>query len=322
MAHDRDSVSNRLSSSEAQASGKDMNAIPLPAARTLRAEQHFHPASRSGENRALIHVIRSGVDLGAYAFVSGTTTLGRDASCQLALHDFRASRRHAQIVMQADGQYLLTDLESTNGTYVNGELVTGARSLQNGDQILIGDTLLRFTLADDIESRFHAEVAQRANLDALTGLPTKERFDQALKFSLEYAQQTQQALALLMMDMDGVKQINDTHGHLFGAHVIGETGRLIAGWVGNRGQACRFGGDEFCAFITDCDQQAAQTLGETIRRGVESAGFTYEGIPLRPTISIGIAVYPQDGADPYSLTTYADAALYRAKAAGKNCVRW
>jgi diguanylate cyclase (GGDEF)-like protein len=294
--------------------------MPDTGPRTLRVET-AEPDSQAGSgSRALVNVIRSRADLGQFAFIEGPTTIGRDQECTITLHDFRASRRHVQIVPQTEEIYLLIDLRSTNGTRVNGQLVRDQHILRNGDKIQIGDTVLRFAMADEVELDFHSQVSSMANSDALTGLPAKRRFDQALEFSMEYAKQTGNPLSLLMMDMDGVKQINDRHGHLFGAHVIGETGRLIARTLGNRGQACRFGGDEFSAFIPECDMISACEVAEQIRKMVVSAGFTYEGIPLSPTISIGVAVFPETGADLLSLTARADEALYRAKARGKNCV--
>ena len=102
--------------------------------------------------------------------------------------------------------------------------------------------------------------------------------------------------------------------------MIGETGRLISRVLGSRGRACRFGGDEFSAFIPAGELDVACALGEEIRQAVESAGMEKEGIPLKPTISIGVASYPAAGSDLLQLISTADDALYRAKDRGKNCV--
>ena len=192
--------------------------------------------------------------------------------------------------------------------------------MEDGEKIFIGETVLRFALADEMDVDFHSEVATLVSTDPLTGLPSKRRFDQAFEFALESASLGASPLGLLMMDMDGVKQINDTHGHLFGAHVIGETGKLIAKVIGAKGEACRFGGDEFSAFLPGHDAAAAIAISETIRKSVETAGFEKDGIPLRPTISIGVACYPEAGTDSLVLVDKADKALYRAKEQGKNRV--
>ena len=288
---------------------------------TLRVEESASSEKKQAA-KAFLNVIRSQADLGEHAFVEGPTFLGRDPTCAIVLHDFRVSRKHAVIRLIGDEHYLLEDLGSTNGTRINGVSVTSPRILKDGDKIFFGDTVLRFAIADELEIDFHSEVAALVSIDPLTGLPSKRRFDQAVEFALEESRQSARPLALLMMDMDGVKKINDTHGHLFGAHVIGQTGRLIAQVLGSRGHACRFGGDEFTAFLVDHDQGEAAAIGEHIRSTVELAAMEKDGIPLKPTISIGIACFPESGKDLLTLVAVADKALYRAKEQGKNRVSY
>ncbi len=293
----------------------------LNLGQTLRMEGNAlpEPTTRS-EVRAFLNVIRSQADLGVHTFIDGPTILGRDPNCNIPLHDFGVSRQHAVIEPQANGEFVLRDLKSTNGTRVNGAEISESRILKNGEKIFVGDTVLRFALADKVDIDFHSEVATLVSTDPLTGLPSKRRFDQALEFSLQAARQNASPLALLMMDMDGVKSINDTHGHLFGAHVIGETGKLIAKVIGTRGQACRFGGDEFSAFLPGHDLELATAVGEEIRRAVESAGLEKDGIALKPTISVGLASYTQATEAILKLIAAADEALYEAKNLGKNRV--
>ncbi|MFK7766818.1 MAG: diguanylate cyclase [Mariniblastus sp.] len=285
-----------------------------------RAESEVGPGAKSPTTRAFLNVIRSRADLGVHVVIDGPTLLGRDPSCTVPLHDFGVSKQHAIIRPAGDGTYVLQDLQSTNGTRVNGAPVSGIRFLEDGEKIFMGDTVLRFALADEMDVDFHNEVATLVSTDPLTGLPSKRRFDQAFEFALEASNLSSSPLGLLMMDMDGVKQINDTHGHLFGAHVIGETGKLIAKVIGSKGEACRFGGDEFSAFLPGHEAAATIEIGETIRKAVETAGFEKDGISLRPTISIGVACCPEAAVDALVLVDKADKALYRAKEQGKNRV--
>ncbi len=266
-------------------------------------------------------VIRgAGHDLGSYVVIEASVSIGRGRDVDLRLQDDGVSRHHVRIDRNDDGSYVLSDLGSTNGTYVAGEAVDASRILRDGDKIFVGDSVLRFALADDIDLGYQTEVAQIVGQDPLTGLESKRRFDDALAYQVAAACQNGVPLALLMMDMDGVKRINDTHGHLFGAHVIGETGRILARHLGATGQACRFGGDEFCAFLPDHDRDSALEIAESIRQAVEQAGMSKDEIPLAPTLSLGIAVCPDDAQDATELLARADEALYRAKAAGKNRV--
>jgi diguanylate cyclase (GGDEF)-like protein len=122
------------------------------------------------------------------------------------------------------------------------------------------------------------------------------------------------------MDLDGIKKINDTHGHLFGAYVIGAAGKLIGQVVGARGMGSRFGGDEFLAALPGLDAAAGVAVAEEIRAAIAAHPFEREGVPLRPGISIGVAEFPADADDPLGLFQKADEALYRAKQGGKNRV--
>ena len=294
----------------------------MPANRTLayRTNNADPEPQQSPETKAFLNVIRSRADLGTHVFIDGPVVIGRDPDCNISLQDFEVSRRHAMISPTSSGEFLLTDLESTNGTRVHGMPVTRECVLRDGEKIIVGGTVLRFGLADQMDIDFHSEISTLVNTDPLTGLVSKLRFDQVLEFTMKDCVRNSLPLALLMMDMDGLKKINDTHGHLFGTYTIGQTGKLIARVLGEAGQACRFGGDEFTAVLPAHDIETATALAEKIRLAVETAEFEKDGIPLKPTLSIGIATYPDTGDDPLELVASADGALYRAKAMGKNCV--
>lgn len=293
---------------------------PRRHAQTIRVT----PTEAGGEQgplRAWLTVIRGGQDLGVQAQIEGAATIGRNPESNLCLRDLGVSWEHARITPQGGDVYLLEDLGSTNGTRISGTPVTGGRALADGDKIMLGESVVRFSLSDAMEIDFLQEIGQLVGTDPLTGLESKRRFDDAFDYALKVGAQEDHSVAMLMMDMDGVKGINDTHGHKFGAYVIGETGKLIKTCLSSGGHACRFGGDEFSAFIPGIDKDEACKLAETIRTTIETAGFEKDGIPLKPTISIGVGCFPADGEDPMALLEHADAALYRAKADGKNCVR-
>ncbi len=287
---------------------------------TLRDDGGDSAADERPAKKAFLTVIRSRADIGVHAFIDGRTVIGRNSNCTFALHDLKVSGQHATITPNGAGEFVLEDLRSTNGTRVNGLPVANTRVLQDGEKIFVGETVIRFSLADEFDIDFHSEVATLVGTDPLTGLPSKRRFDEELEFSLQAAIRSNRSLAVLMMDMDGVKKINDTHGHIYGAYAIGQTGRMIASVLGGKGRACRFGGDEFSAFLPGHDLKSGCDIAEQIRQAVETAGLEKDGIPLRPTISIGVACYPDTAGDLLTLVTTADAALYRAKALGKNCV--
>jgi len=225
-----------------------------------------------------------------------------------------------RIVPKGGSRHVLEDLGSTNGTLVDGTRVNQAWNLEDGQKILIGETVLRFELHDEIDLKFSAEVAHLLRTDPLTGLQSKRSFDHALAFAVTEAVRAGTPLSVLMMDLDGIKQINDTHGHLFGAYSIQQAGQIIQCELGQGDRACRFGGDEFTAYLPGQDRSAATAFAERIRSKLDTAGLEKDGVPLHPTVSIGVSTLPDDGEDQQELVTAADKALYRAKAAGKNRV--
>jgi diguanylate cyclase (GGDEF)-like protein len=279
----------------------------------------------TGRKLATVVVVQgSEADLGAHATIEGRVVIGRDPAAQLSLSDARASKQHAAIE-RVDGlggksRYELKDLGSTNGTSVNGKRVKSGRKLKDGDKITIAGTVLRFSIADEVEAAYQAQVEQMLSTDSLTGLLAPRRFDAALDEALRAARTKGQSLALLVLDIDDLKAINDTHGHAMGAFTIAEVGRLLAEVIGARGTATRFGGDEFAAFFPGFEAEAAVGLADELRGRVAAHAFTREKKTVRPTLSAGVAVFPTGAPAAKSLFEAADRALYRAKARGKDRV--
>jgi diguanylate cyclase (GGDEF)-like protein len=274
-----------------------------------------------GGRTGCLTVIRGrGNDLGKHRVLDVPVVVGRGADCDFVIEDFGASRRHCRVAREGPDQYLLEDLDSTNGTRVDGIKIRGTLMLADGQKIFIGDTVLRFQLYDAMDLKFSSQVTHLLGTDPLTGLQSKRTFDDALDYAITAAARAGEPLSLMMMDMDGIKQINDTHGHLFGAHAIKQAGKLIEQVLAGRGQASRFGGDEFTAFMRGRGKKSALQVAEKIRADLEAAHIEKDGILLHPTISIGVAALPEDGKDVVSLVSAADKALYDAKAQGKNRV--
>jgi diguanylate cyclase (GGDEF)-like protein len=124
-----------------------------------------------------------------------------------------------------------------------------------------------------------------------------------------------------MADIDNLKKINDQHGHLLGESVVGEVGRIIGELHSDSGRrATRFGGDEYQTILPGLTKKEALRVAEEVRRRVEEYAFMHEGTLANPTLSVGVATYPEDGAARSELTHAADEALYRAKRAGGNTV--
>lgn len=249
--------------------------------------------------------------------------LGRRADCASLVvpGDRQISSAHCRFENGSQpGSWQVTDLGSTNGTHISGKATT-TTTLRDGDRIVVGETLLKFTFHDELEEGFYRQVDQLMNIDDLTGLPVQRVFQQRMAEALSDCLLRQQPLALFMMDMDGLKAINDRHGHLMGAHVISTVGRRLGALIQPQQGVCsRFGGDEYSAFVPGSDRDAALELGERLRRAVADEPIERQGAVAKPTISIGVAFLGQHGNTANELTRAADEALYRAKESGRNRV--
>jgi two-component system cell cycle response regulator len=264
-------------------------------------------------------IVLTGGTVGERVSLHGNAVLGRDPDAELVLSDPGVSWQHALVEDQGD-KYVVVDLESTNGTYVNGQRVT-EKSLEPGDKLRVGGTTIRFEFQDEADEAFTEAVAHLINIDDLSGLYLRRRFDRELEGLITAARASGTELGLLAMDLDGIKGINDRFGHLFGAYTIAESGKVIGAELHDRGIGCRFGGDEFIAALPGHGLEASLDVAECIRSRIGSHPFEYESVRLHPGISIGVATYPIDAQDAVSLFKDADAALYEAKRTGKNCVR-
>jgi diguanylate cyclase (GGDEF)-like protein len=292
--------------------------------RTLVNERTEVDSQRLHRNHASL-VVMQGAEIGRdFRLRRGSMTIGRGLDADIRVPDDLASRRHARIEFAWDAahetaSFVLVDLGSTNHTYVNSRQVDRIE-LKDRDKIQIGDTVLKFVLLDDIEVKFHAEVRNRISFDQLTGLLTKESLYLALEVELKRCLRYTVPLAVLMMDLDHFKQVNDTRGHLMGSHVLTCVGGVIARSIRGADVAARYGGEEFVAYLPEADGAGAMHVAERIRRNLEASRFTLDDQSVGITISIGVALFPAHGRDLLTLVRRADRALYRAKDEGRNRV--
>ena len=161
--------------------------------------------------------------------------------------------------------------------------------------------------------------------DALTGLANRRHFDTVLAEEWARALRAGRPLALLMVDVDFFKPYNDRYGHQAGDECLRRVAQFLHATARRAGDlVARYGGEEFVVVSVDTDLSAARSLAEALRVAVAGAGILHEASPLaggRVTLSVGVAAtVPQPGEGPERLLHQADAALYRAKSGGRNCV--
>ncbi len=265
-------------------------------------------------------VVIAGPDVGLRMRLDRSVEVGRDPTTSFALRDESISWRHVRVEDRGAGEWAAVDMASTNGTMVNGEK-TSETVLKSGDRIMIGKSILEFQVADALREDFNAEVQRLIHEDELSGLWVRRRFDGQLQTAVSAVRSGSIAVvSVIVMDLDGVKGINDTHGHDMGAFVIGQAGHVIGDVIGQKGFATRFGGDEFAAALPGMTKASACELAEALRVAV--VGHVYErvGVRVYPGMSCGVAAVPDDAMDAASVFREADQAMYRAKRAGKNRV--
>ncbi len=158
----------------------------------------------------------------------------------------------------------------------------------------------------------------RAATDGLTGLPNKRAVTDALKRTVAQACTTQAPLALLLIDLDHFKQINDRRGHAVGDQVLANVGAVLRGTLRAQDFAGRNGGEEFAVLLPDTDMTAALAIAERIRTTI--AEISLPGTDVSVTASIGVAGFPDHASTLDRLERLADAALYTAKRQGRNRV--
>ncbi|MDX9706516.1 MAG: diguanylate cyclase [Azospira sp.] len=177
-------------------------------------------------------------------------------------------------------------------------------------------------VTQDISARktLEARLSHDALHDPLTGLANRALFENRLGKMLESARRHGHVVAVLYIDLDGFKAVNDSGGHAAGDALLQQVARRLEGCVRAEDTVSRFGGDEFCIALTTLARQAdCVPVAEKIVRALAEP-FDYDGGPVRISASVGVARFPGDGEDGVALVASADAAMYAAKNAGKNRV--
>jgi diguanylate cyclase (GGDEF)-like protein/PAS domain S-box-containing protein len=193
-------------------------------------------------------------------------------------------------------------------------------ALLNVDQLELRGRKILLTTARDITERKRTEeqLAYMATHDPLTGLPNRMLFNDRLTVVLAHAQRNRQKLAVMLLDLDHFKDVNDTLGHSVGDKLLQAVGERLTSLLRKSDTIARMGGDEFMLILpkiarVEDTARVAQKVLESFRRP-----FVFDGHEIHITTSIGITIYPNDGEDADTLMRDADMAMYRAKAQGRN----
>jgi len=253
-----------------------------------------------------------------YLLTAETVSFGRDSENVVVLENDAVSRKHA-VIEKRSLDYYVQDLESTNGTFVNDALVRDYQ-LRRGDQIKIGDTIMKFLSGSDMEAQYHETIYKMTIVDGLSGVNNKRFFLDAMDREIPRARRHQRPLSLVMMDLDHFKGINDTFGHLAGDFVLKEFAQLVKARLRPDDILARYGGEEFAVILPETDREDAHKIADGLRAVVADHRFEFEGEHVRVTVSCGVAQLA-DGWDVLHFVKAADDRLYMAKRGGRDCVR-
>jgi diguanylate cyclase (GGDEF)-like protein len=195
-----------------------------------------------------------------------------------------------------------------------------------GPQHALARRQLAFTMADQIalalsNLRLQESLREQAIRDPLTGLFNRRYMQESLDRELRRAQRRRMPMGVIMIDIDHFKRFNDTFGHAAGDELLREMGTFLQGQTRAEDIACRYGGEEFALILLDASAEDTEERAKLLREEAARLRVEYGHEPLgNITISVGVAVFPDHGGAAETLLKAADAALYRAKAGGRDRV--
>ena len=267
----------------------------------------------------LVQIHPFDLDKGKIEIGDGTLVVGREESCGLRIEDASISRRHASFANLEDG-VRIEDLGSTNGVFVNETQVASA-TLKSGDRVRFGQHIFRFLSDNDTESEYYETVYSMMTRDALTSAYNKRYLEECLDREVIRSCRHRRPLALILIDVDHFKSINDKYGHSVGDEVLRELALRLTGALRQSDVFARFGGEEFAIVAVESNLASALVVAERCRQVIAERPFETSAGEISITISLGVAAPdPNSDFDQKTLVTDADARLYEAKDQGRNQV--
>jgi two-component system, cell cycle response regulator len=287
--------------------------VTMPFEKRRAADRRFLPTLR----------VVSGPDMFKFCSIlpHERIIIGRDESCDLTLTDVSVSREHA-VVSCMGSLLMIEDMQSTNGTSVQGQPVRSACPVPLGEDIQVGSVTLRVEALGSEEITHLTRVRERLNQadrDPLTGLLSRRHLDEVLPKLVAQYLAAGIPISAIFGDVDRFKEINDRLGHAMGDEVLRTIARVLSIEIRDTDMAIRYGGEEFVLILPNCDEGGAAVIGERIRARVArhdwSAHLPGSGLQ-EVTLSLGVAEFP--GGAVRDWIAQADMAMYKAKRQGRN----
>lgn len=253
---------------------------------------------------------------------ANVTTVGRGVDADIRLADAGVSRIHSRIGRTKKGRYTIEDMNSTNGTLVNGERVVH-HELQVGDRVQVGpNVVLQFEMFDGAEEALAKRLYDQSTRDALTGIFNRRVFDERFASETSFAERHRSPLGILMMDLDNFKQVNDSYGHVGGDAALRLFAQTVQSMIRAEDVFARFGGEEFALLVRGSDRTSVLDFAERVRGKTQSLQVVEGNARFSFTVSIGVAMLSECQTRPVgpALLALADERVYKAKRAGRNRV--
>lgn len=254
----------------------------------------------------------------------GGLKMGRAPDNGLCLPEPEVSRVHAQIhlVLQDDNVAVhVEDLGSTNGTFLNGRRLQARTQVQDGDVVRAGSHAFKVKRLDEMERIYHQAVLNQTTVDPLTGVSNRATVLNHLEKHVDLAKRHRRPLSLILTDLDHFKRVNDTWGHAAGDAVLQAFGIQLLGRLRGSDPVGRIGGEEFLVVLPETSGREAHRVAEDLRAAMAEDPVSLPGAgAVKVTCSLGVAELRELDANAGALLARADAALYRAKEAGRNRV--
>ncbi|KAB2842701.1 diguanylate cyclase [bacterium] len=250
----------------------------------------------------------------------GEVVVGRSKDANIVVEDEAISRCHFKIKVR-DKIATIEDLNSTNGTFVNGMRIK-QQVLKANDKIQISSaTVLRFSYVDTIDKNSHERFYEMALYDPVTAAHTKRYFLDRIQHEFAHSARRNLPLSLAIFDLDFFKKVNDTYGHPAGDFVLHKVSEITKGMIRREDIFARYGGEEFVILMRDTEEADAVALAERLRKKIATSDFAFESKRIPVTVSIGVSCLKDSSFKSYAdLIRAADEYLYFSKSNGRNRV--
>lgn len=253
---------------------------------------------------------------------AGKNVIGRSVSTTHRFDFEGISRQH--FVIEIEDQTwnaTITDLASSNGTYLNNKKLSATVGLQKGDVIKLGEIALQFIPKGDPERLTYDKLVKEVNIDGLTQCFNKTYFNEVTENAVVKARTLKTPLSLIAFDIDHFKQINDQYGHHGGDIVLKKLAYLVQIEGVREGDVfARYGGEEFVILLPQTDLRLAVKIAERLRKLIKEHFFFYDNNNIPVSVSVGVAEVRDDVNSGTDLFKLADQGVYISKKAGRNQV--